>query len=141
MGYDAQWCIVSASDVGAPHKRDRTWLVAYSNEIGRSRRHWESRTKRRVKPEDCSRTDLADAGSEYGERVVAGRSDPQVRCRPIERSIGPRGNGFRRWPVEPGMGRVAHGVAYRVDRIKALGNGQVPLVAATAFEKLSRPNW
>jgi DNA (cytosine-5)-methyltransferase 1 len=35
------------------------------------------------------------------------------------------------------MGRVADGLAYRVDRIKALGNGQVPIVAASAFELLT----
>lgn len=40
------------------------------------------------------------------------------------------------WTVEPGMGRVVHGVAHRVDRIKALGNGQVPRVAAAAFSML-----
>lgn len=28
IGYDAQWCLVSASDCGAPHKRDRIWLLA-----------------------------------------------------------------------------------------------------------------
>jgi hypothetical protein len=37
------------------------------------------------------------------------------------------------WSAEPDVGRVAHGVAARVDRIKAIGNGQVPAVAATAF--------
>lgn len=37
------------------------------------------------------------------------------------------------WPVEPDVGRVAHGVAKRVDRLKALGNGQVPRVAARAW--------
>ena len=37
------------------------------------------------------------------------------------------------WAAEPGLGRVADGVANRVDRIKAIGNGQVPLVAARAF--------
>ncbi len=40
------------------------------------------------------------------------------------------------WAFEPRVGRVAHGVASRVDRLKALGNGQVPLVAATAFQIL-----
>jgi hypothetical protein len=34
------------------------------------------------------------------------------------------------------MGRVADGVAYRVDRLKAIGNGQVPVVAASSFEAL-----
>ncbi len=40
------------------------------------------------------------------------------------------------WTVEPGVVRMVHGVAGRVDRIKALGNGQVPGVAATAFQVL-----
>lgn len=40
------------------------------------------------------------------------------------------------WSAEPDVGRVAHGVAARVDRIKAIGNGQVPGVAATAFQVL-----
>ena len=37
------------------------------------------------------------------------------------------------WSVEPDLGRVAHGVDARVDRLKAIGNGQVPLCAATAW--------
>lgn len=40
------------------------------------------------------------------------------------------------WASEPGLGRVADGVANRVDRIKAIGNGQVPIVAAMAFCEL-----
>ena len=40
------------------------------------------------------------------------------------------------WKAEPGLGRVADGVANRVDRIKAIGNGQVPMVAARAFCEL-----
>lgn len=40
------------------------------------------------------------------------------------------------WKAEPELGRVADGVANRVDRIKAIGNGQVPLVAARAFCEL-----
>jgi DNA (cytosine-5)-methyltransferase 1 len=33
-GYDAKWCCVSAAEVGAPHKRDRWWLLAYPNKAG-----------------------------------------------------------------------------------------------------------
>jgi DNA (cytosine-5)-methyltransferase 1 len=40
------------------------------------------------------------------------------------------------WAVEPNLGRVANGVDARVDRLKAIGNGQVPLCAATAWELL-----
>jgi hypothetical protein len=52
------------------------------------------------------------------ERPITGRSKP--------------------WEFEPNVGRVANGVASRVDRLKAIGNGQVPSVAATAFRILSR---
>ena len=47
----------------------------------------------------------------------------------------PCGTGW--WAVEPRVGRVADGVAARVDRLKAIGNGQVPKVAATAWKLLS----
>jgi DNA (cytosine-5)-methyltransferase 1 len=43
----------------------------------------------------------------------------------------------RNWAVEPKLGRVAHGVAHRVDRLKAIGNGQVPLAHATAWRLLT----
>jgi len=31
VGYDAEWHCISASSIGAPHKRDRVWIVAYPN--------------------------------------------------------------------------------------------------------------
>ena len=33
-GYDCRWRILSAAEVGAPHKRDRVWLVAYTQHNG-----------------------------------------------------------------------------------------------------------
>jgi len=41
------------------------------------------------------------------------------------------------WKTEPNVGRVDHGVAARVDILKAIGNGQVPLCAATAWNLLT----
>jgi DNA (cytosine-5)-methyltransferase 1 len=40
------------------------------------------------------------------------------------------------WEAEPNVGRVVDGMAARVDRLKAIGNGQVPLCAATAWRIL-----
>ena len=40
------------------------------------------------------------------------------------------------WTIEPNVGRVVNGVKFRVDRIKALGNGVVPLQVKTAYEIL-----
>ena len=40
------------------------------------------------------------------------------------------------WSFEPHVGRVAHGVPHRVDRLKGLGNSVVPQTAREAFTRL-----
>jgi len=40
------------------------------------------------------------------------------------------------WAVEPDVGRVAHGVSGRVDRLKGLGNAIVPQIAQTLMEAI-----
>jgi len=48
-------------------------------------------------------------------------------------------NSFRRkWPAEPNVGRVAHGVPNRVDRLKGLGNAVVPQVAEYIGRRILR---
>lgn len=47
----------------------------------------------------------------------------------------PRGGSW--WATEPGLGRVVNGMADRVDRLKGIGNGQVPHVAAGAYTLLN----
>ncbi len=105
LGYDARWCVMGAADVGAPHQRDRIWIVANSDS-----KHWDK--VRRSSPRQ-------------GRYII----QPSSRSGRIENIID--------FPGEPNVGRVAHGVPHRVDRLKALGNGQVPLCAAVAFTLLS----
>jgi DNA (cytosine-5)-methyltransferase 1 len=50
---------------------------------------------------------------------------------------GPKDGRRQWWQSEPDVGRVANGVAARMDRLKAIGNGQVPLCAATAWRLLN----
>jgi hypothetical protein len=77
---------------------------------------------------------VADAISARLEVEQRQRRNNEQEQPPIERN----GNGRGWWSTEPRLGRVAHGVANRVDRLKAIGNGQVPLVAATAWHLLTR---
>lgn len=35
IGYDAEWHCIPASSIGAPHRRDRVWIVGYPNNYGR----------------------------------------------------------------------------------------------------------
>ena len=108
LGYDCRWTVLGAADVGAPHQRDRLWLVAYASEVGQH----ASSSVRRV---GRQRFAVDGMGSEWWAR---------------EPTETPR-------ETEPDVGRVANGVAARMDRLKAIGNGQVPLCAATAFELLT----
>ena len=177
MGYDAEWCVLGACDAGAPHKRDRMWILAHAqparleglgansrepsiSESGNDgpsfpeREHFNTNGHRRKVSEEP----LADAarvqqGREIEraerERIGAGGESNNVGYSyGIDRRAGTGGEKTPQamfagwWLTEPGLGRVAHGVADRVDRLKAIGNGQVPQVAAMAlrimWERLER---
>jgi DNA (cytosine-5)-methyltransferase 1 len=80
---------------------------------------------------------VADANSLHEQRQLAGGAYEKGRSRPQRGPFGPCGYGEQWWSTEPDVGRVANGVAARVDRLKAIGNGQVPLCAATAWNILT----
>ncbi|WP_413541812.1 DNA cytosine methyltransferase [Chromobacterium violaceum] len=135
MGFDAEWACLSASDLGAPHKRDRIWLAAVANRgRGRCDRAGGGQVEQpgRAEAERASEA-VADADRLRQQGDAARFVDPEDRRQPGAGPARPCGDGFGPWPAEPGMGRVVDGLAHRVDRIKALGNGQVPRVAAAAF--------
>jgi DNA (cytosine-5)-methyltransferase 1 len=64
---------------------------------------------------------------ELEQPPAAGQAPARIGYDPL------RCGGADWWQSEPDVGRVAHGVAARVDRLKAIGNGQVPQCAAMAF--------
>ena len=121
MGYDCKWGVVSATDVGAPHLRKRIWILAHANSQRFSEPDGWAVTR-------ASGADVPDTNSARREeqRVTVADGTPHEA---IERSC--------RWPAEPALGRVVNGVANRVDRLKALGNGQVPRVVAAAWKLLA----
>ena len=217
MGFDAKWGVLGAADVGANHKRDRIWIVAHANSIGRQKskrepiqertRHHSSGVFIVPARSDCDKqmADTCSTGRKYDKhtRNIVGRTfcgsvsqqsenggeqyldntlftglegahhnakpsqriqqEPSQRCVEVsnppsiglpgqgqhEQSINPAQGRERQatelvygrspdfWAIEPDVGRVADGVAARVDRLKAIGNGQVPLCAATAWRLLN----
>jgi len=145
MGYDARWGVLGACDVGAKHKRERIWILANTNEkrSGKIGTYIESST-RRQKSNDigsvcpnvsntgeirCSNIDI-----QQREFIEANKNKSNGQ---FNKDNG-RGSNRNQWATESGLGRVADGVANRVDRIAAIGNGQVPSVAAAAFVILSQ---
>lgn len=131
MGYDCRWITLSAEEVGAPHKRERWWLLAYSNsEQLRSKQEQISKCESaaELKSNGINR-EMADTN---GIRLEGGNTDKRsARTREIATTT--RSDW---WAIEPDVGRVAHGIPFRVDRIKGLGNAVVPQCAKEAFEKL-----
>jgi len=102
LGFDAEWGVLSAADVGANHQRDRVWIVGHSNRL----------------------------------RLEGNASRKQLR---IQKKTISRLNGWDgSWNSlpKPYYIRSSDGMASRVDRLKAIGNGQVPLCAATAWKLL-----
>ena len=119
LGYDAEWHCIPASAVGAPHRRDRIWIVAYPSgeRCGERRGNCE---RYPVRSAGCGKT-LADANLprlEIGESIASHHG-------PERKAV--VGGGW--WDVEPDVGRVAHGVPGRVDRLRSLGNAVVPQIA------------
>ena len=144
-GYDARWRVLSAAEVGAPHKRDRVWVVAVRNghvphpqSMG-----WGNGNATHERATNRAGNSLGDGGAVLADATSPRRRQPRRPSKAVlepgkkQRSTGCSGSTRAQWPAEPAVGRVAHGVADRVDRIKALGNGQVPQVAATAWRLLT----
>lgn len=196
VGYDAEWARLSAREFGAPHLRQRVWIVAYPREdadpeiLGRGTRgarrpsclrpdrqglaaagmahpsrHAEARAeapagseRERARPgrparraraahPDADACRLAGVAKLDGEaspgrpQAARGRHPHRLRdplpdaagarrgdCQAGTRTRGRREDEGCHWAVEPDVGRVAHGVPDRVDRLAALGNALVPQI-------------
>ena len=106
---------------------------------GRPQAGWEVWDKaRRSKPERLG-GDVADADEPGPQGRIAGPSSSSVPDTHGESSVGTSVSRSEcsYWFVEPDVGRVANGVAARVDRLGALGDGQVPAVVRLAWEILA----
>ena len=135
MGFDARWGVISAADVGAPHQRDRIWIVSrYIPPPPPNLANTNSTHEQRNECSERAQQEYADvnSASELGDSNRLRQLQPEGSQQNQRRWSGDSGW----WKAEPNVGRVAHGVAARVDRLKAIGNGQVPAVAATAWNLL-----
>lgn len=130
MGFDARWGVLGAADVGAPHQRDRIWVVANSNSI----KQWTIQSGIKKSSRNTQRQCFSDSG--FLENTDGQRQQKQRNSESTKQAIA-KLECSSWWAFEPNLGRMAHGVAARVDRLKAIGNGQVPAVAATAWNLLT----
>lgn len=136
LGFDAEWSIVSAASVGAPHLRRRVFVLAYADrgrlEVGPQLDGQAEQDPADGHPRGRHAHGLCDEMADADRAIgpTAGSASEAVQGpAPLQRP-GRRGCLSREhWAVEPDVGRVADGVPSRVDRLKGLGNAVVPQVA------------
>jgi DNA (cytosine-5)-methyltransferase 1 len=144
IGFDAEWHCIPAAAVGAPHRRDRIWIIAYPKSEQNRRLQFAGLAPDVITSGD----DLADApGERLTEARGLRRDEPKERiagdgetlsdtARELSHgSVARTEQAWQRepsngnwWSVEPDVGRVAHGVPRRVDRLRCLGNAVVPQI-------------
>lgn len=108
LGYVGQWGVLGADNSGACHERKRLWIVAHADKA------------RFPDIFGCSQV----------RKVTRNRSSRGGRWWHADPSES-------RGQTQPAMGRVANGLAYGVDRLESLGNGQVPAVVRSAWELIA----
>ena len=142
MGFDAEWGVLSAADVGANHRRERIWIVGKSTEQSRffsysmyNGNRWGQQQPKSAEEKNQSVSDTSSIrlqGQRKHEQPVNTTQGKNRQTVKLEYGSTPD---F--WSVEPNVGRVVDGLAFRMDRLKSIGNGQVPLCAATAWRLLN----
>ena len=121
-GYDAEWAIIPASDLGACHQRDRWWLIAYPSS----------------KQSRCNVALSTLRGGDEGDEIAMGDwclsgaqqwLNGSTRNRPLSPN-------WRTYVSQPAIRGGNDGLSNRVDRLRQLGNSIVPQVAAVPLQRI-----
>ena len=118
IGYNAEWYNISASSVGAPHPRERIFIIAYPN---------GNREPDVSFNEGEGQGFLGEVSNPASERLQR-RPEPEVPTT-SRKEREQQFTGEDWWGSEPELDRVANGIPCRMDRIKCLGNAVVPQCA------------
>ena len=170
LGFDAEWGVVSAENVGSPQERRRFWSVATFNPGATAVRtddgwyckwcnrevfsgcecdhaEWECNEcgewtypfyyEERDGCSHCGSYDVVDSTGKRGCRRDTKREHAEDAGEPPIDSWD-KSRAMENWNLEPNVDRVANGISARVDRLRCLGNGQVPAVAALAWNILNK---
>ena len=160
MGYRCSWGIFSAEECGAPHRRNRVFIVATDTVCERGQLSVE-RIKSAIQDigSDGEAGGIEDGGDweckECGQAVFGGCQceHGESQCHQCEEwtypfyynpsdgcshcgSSWPKWSSINSWPIEPVLRRSDDGHSNRVDRLRLLGNGVVPATASLAFKTL-----
>lgn len=139
LRYDAEWHCIPASAVGAPHRRDRIWIIAYP-----ASQPIDERSEFDLQRRRAPNSEQVGVGNREKPWNITNTSGSKTRIKkpknssrevsngwtnntpPIGRCFGLYGADY--WSSEPDICRVADGVSINVDRLCCLGNAVVPQI-------------
>lgn len=141
LGFNAEWGVLSCEDVGGVHLRERIWIKAtnteslYGNVSENNGKHSQCEIS-----ESGNCNCQADDSYDVSQRSQGSRKEPIYRFSRFPWGEDVRGledlQGRPDIP-QPLIRRIGDDVAFGVDRLKAIGNGQVPRLAATVWDVLN----
>ena len=112
VGYNVKWGVFSGYQVGGPIQRERMFMLCKD---ARANKKFRVNTKSNLLDKNAEKKQL------WGSETFATLLD----------------NAKSQVPIVTGDERVVDGVANRVERFSAIGNGQIPAVAVLAWETLT----
>jgi DNA (cytosine-5)-methyltransferase 1 len=140
-GYDAEWAVIPASDLGACHRRERIWIIAHAQkgrDFGFEEQAWAQ-----LQLERMGKTRGLETASHANDKgLQRQRAECQLSEGSGERALtwsnrgpmlSPQWGGYLSSPV---LRRGDDGLRNRVDRLKQLGNSIVPQVAAVPLKRI-----
>lgn len=137
LRYDCRWTLVSAEETGAPHRRNRWFLLAanaYSLAI------WNGREWNKEGDPETSCESFNDGENwPVADSVCIGRGKRRTWPEVWRRLPNALESIHCRWPKEipePAVCGIPNGIPSRVDCLRALGNSVVPIQAREAFKRL-----
>ena len=132
VGYDAVWHCVPASSIGAPHERDRVWIIAYPDESTDSANEESKRKEKSLQGERWTqRLARLSIGTSYGSRVFPHANKAQCKGRRLSQRIQEEHANIGDtcwWEIESNVDRMANGIPSQMDRLGCLGNSVVPQI-------------
>jgi len=137
LGFNCAWRVLSAAEVGAPHLRRRIWILASHPDREPVRDIAERDTPERGKLRGKRKTELrhprSDDSHPDSHGLEGGKTGPEEE---VSFRLAVPSQFWAK--TEPPVLGLAHGLPGRVDQLRAVGNGWVPAVAATAYRSLAR---
>lgn len=140
IGYDAEWQTISAAEMGAWHKRERIWIIAYpQRERGTCGMLYDRNILQTLFGEASNTSQPDCTGQKDNEKNDPYSNSKRCKRRSLSKQSASQHCSTMcevQWETEPDVGRVVDGLSNRSHRLRCLGNSIVPQIAYLLFNQI-----